>query len=412
MPGIDPFASITAAILDLLMRDGDLFLRLGTNLFRGVAIILLAWFGIRAALASAEGGAALPIGPFVSLILTIAFGFTMITYYRAPIPGIGISFTQLLTDQPIFLARALEVTQVQRLSDRLNELYLSLEQPLLFNVSALVGYFLVALAVTADAGAVIDGLAALMQPIIADAAPWRARNEEFFKARAALWAEREASGARTGKPLHPDVIYAEIRKAAPRNAIFTLDAGTTGFQATDQLPCYEAPALLTPLDCGMVGFSYAAAIGAKVAAPRRAVISLMGGHVQMSAPIRAASTMWMGCLTDATSTSVPKSNCRKISTICAMSAMPSVAMSSSRPTNGLTYAAPTLAAMSACVAEKINVVLIGIPSPESVLMAFTPSRVNGIFTTTCSSISRSERPSAIMPAVSVATTVIMKLWPP
>ena len=37
--------------------------------------------------------------------------------------------------------------------------------------------------------------------------------------------------------------------------------------------------------------------------------------------------------------------------------MPSVAMSSSRPTNGLTYVAPTLAASSACVAEKISVTL-------------------------------------------------------
>src|SRR6185312_10267003 len=114
MAGIDPFASITAAILDLLMRDGDLFLRLGTNLFRGIAIILIAWSGIRAALGSAEGGAAFPVSAFVSLILTIAFGYTMITYYRAPIPGLGVSFTQLLTDQPIFLARQLEVTQVQR----------------------------------------------------------------------------------------------------------------------------------------------------------------------------------------------------------------------------------------------------------------------------------------------------------
>lgn len=141
---------------------------------------------------------------------------------------------------------------------------------------ALGRYFPATLAVAADAGAVIDGLAALMAPVAAGAAPWRARNEEYLKARAALWAEREASGARTQQPLHPDVIYAEVRKAAPRNSIFTLDAGTTGFQATDQLPCYEAPALLTPLDCGMVGFSYAAGLGAKVAAPGRAVISLMG----------------------------------------------------------------------------------------------------------------------------------------
>ena len=41
MAGIDPFASITGATLDLLTRDGDLFLALGTNLFRGIAIILI-----------------------------------------------------------------------------------------------------------------------------------------------------------------------------------------------------------------------------------------------------------------------------------------------------------------------------------------------------------------------------------
>src|SRR5580704_9662350 len=133
MTGIDPFASLTGAVLDLLTRDGDVFLELGTNLFRGLAVILLAWFGMRTALTSAAGGPPWPLGHFATLLLTMAFGYTMITYYRAPIPGLGISFTQLLTDQPIFLARRLEVTQVQQLSDRLNQLYLSMEQPLLFN---------------------------------------------------------------------------------------------------------------------------------------------------------------------------------------------------------------------------------------------------------------------------------------
>ena len=47
MAGIDPFASITAATLDLLTRDGDLFLTLGTTLFRGFAVILVAWFNLR-----------------------------------------------------------------------------------------------------------------------------------------------------------------------------------------------------------------------------------------------------------------------------------------------------------------------------------------------------------------------------
>lgn len=174
MADIDPFASIIGAVLDLLMRDGDLFVRLGTNMFRGIAVILIAWFGIRAALASSDGGSGLPLGRFVSLVMTIAFGLAMITYYRAPIPGIGLSFTQLLTDQPIYLARQLEITQVQRLSDRLNQVYLSLEQPLVLNVSALVGYFLVALAVTAARvallaviafGLIATGIAVLVGPV-------------------------------------------------------------------------------------------------------------------------------------------------------------------------------------------------------------------------------------------------------
>jgi hypothetical protein len=174
MAGIDPFASITAAVLDLLTRDGDLFLSLGTHLFRGLAVIVIVWFGVQTALSSAEGRGSLPVSHLASLLLTIAFGFAMITYYRAPLPGLGLSFTQLLTDQPIFLARQLEVTQVQRLSERLNELYLSLEQPSVFNVSAIVGYFLVALAVTAARvallaviafGLVATGVAVLVGPV-------------------------------------------------------------------------------------------------------------------------------------------------------------------------------------------------------------------------------------------------------
>lgn len=174
MPDIDPFASVTGAVLDLLTRDGDLFLTIGLHLFRGIAVILLAWFGIKAALTSAEGGSPVALARLASLLLNIAFGFAMITYYRAPIPGFGVSFTQLLTDQPLFLARQLEVTQVQRLSDRLNDLFLSMEQPLLFNVAQIIGYFLVALAVTAARvallaviafGLVATGVAVLVGPL-------------------------------------------------------------------------------------------------------------------------------------------------------------------------------------------------------------------------------------------------------
>jgi hypothetical protein len=171
---MDPFTSITGSVLELLMRDQDMFLSVGTHLFRDFAMILIAWFGVQAALGAAEGGPGFPLSRFATLLITIAFGYTMIVYYRAPIPGFGISFTQLLTDQPIFLARQLEIAQVQRLSDRLNQLFLTMEQPLLFNVSAIVGYFLVALAVTAARvallaviafGLVATGVAVLVGPL-------------------------------------------------------------------------------------------------------------------------------------------------------------------------------------------------------------------------------------------------------
>jgi thiamine pyrophosphate-dependent acetolactate synthase large subunit-like protein len=141
---------------------------------------------------------------------------------------------------------------------------------------ALGRYFPVELGIAADAGTVAGALADIMTAIPAGAAPWRARNEKFVKDRAELRQGREEIAGRGAKPLHPETVYSELRKAAPRNALFTIDAGTTGLQATDKLPCHTVPSLIAPLDCGNIGFSYAAGLGAKVAAPDRPVISLMG----------------------------------------------------------------------------------------------------------------------------------------
>jgi thiamine pyrophosphate-dependent acetolactate synthase large subunit-like protein len=144
------------------------------------------------------------------------------------------------------------------------------------DATAVGRYFPVELGLVADAGAVAEAVADAMEALPAGRAPWHARNVKFMADRKALLEARERTGSSPGKPLHPNVIYSEIRKAAPRDSIFTVDAGTTGLQATDQLPFHTVPSLLTPLDCGNIGFSYAAGLGAKTAAPGRTVISLMG----------------------------------------------------------------------------------------------------------------------------------------
>jgi acetolactate synthase I/II/III large subunit len=137
-------------------------------------------------------------------------------------------------------------------------------------------YYPVALGIVADAGTVAGALADIMDPVPEGRAPWRARNEKFVKDRAQLRQASEQVASRGTKPLHPEAIYSELRKVAPRNALFTIDAGTTCLQATDKLPCHTTPSLIAPLDCGNIGFSYAAGLGAKVAAPERTVISLSG----------------------------------------------------------------------------------------------------------------------------------------
>ena len=77
-------------------------------------------------------------------------------------------------------------------------------------------------------------------------------------------------------PIQPPGLFKELRKVLPKNSAITLDAGTLCLQATDALEYYNPPSLFTPLDFGLVGFSFACGLGVKVARPKNTVVSLMG----------------------------------------------------------------------------------------------------------------------------------------
>ena len=77
-------------------------------------------------------------------------------------------------------------------------------------------------------------------------------------------------------PIQPLGLFKELRKVLPKNSAITLDAGTLCLQATDALEYYNPPSLFTPLDFGLVGFSFACGLGVKVAKPKNTVVSLMG----------------------------------------------------------------------------------------------------------------------------------------
>ena len=77
-------------------------------------------------------------------------------------------------------------------------------------------------------------------------------------------------------PIQPKSLFKQLRQVLPKNSAITLDAGTLCLQATDALEYYDPPSLFTPLDFGLVGFSFACGLGVKIAKPNKKVISLMG----------------------------------------------------------------------------------------------------------------------------------------
>jgi len=170
----NPFATVAQAVINLVSMHSHLFAGLGQHLFRGFAVIVIAWFGIKAALAASEGRGPFPMAKFAGLLMTIAFGYAMVTYYSAPIPGFGVSFTHLITDQAQNLARQLEASQAQEIDTRLTELYLTMEQPSLLNTLDLVRYYLIVFVLTGARAALLaiisfgwaaTGVAVLLGPI-------------------------------------------------------------------------------------------------------------------------------------------------------------------------------------------------------------------------------------------------------
>jgi hypothetical protein len=131
------------AINDLLTQNLGFFDAMGQNLFRMFATILIAWYGIKYALASASGKQSFHFDNFASLLLTIAFGFAMVNYYSTPIPGIGVSFHNLITDEAQFLANRINQAELQTIVDRIGDFEARIDAPGVTDFLGMVIYVVV-----------------------------------------------------------------------------------------------------------------------------------------------------------------------------------------------------------------------------------------------------------------------------
>jgi len=140
--------------------------------------------------------------------------------------------------------------------------------------NAIGRYFPVKLGIQADARDFTEAILAASNNV--DGTTWSIWRNEFQADFATLIEERKVEATELSTPMHPRRALGEIREALPENAIVTLDTGNACLQAADRLAHYKSPALVTPLDFGLVGFGYAAALGAQAAEPNRTVVSIIG----------------------------------------------------------------------------------------------------------------------------------------
>ena len=138
--GYDPIGTVQQAITTLLSTQEGAFIAIGTRMYLAFATILLVWHGIRMMLAWRESGE--HMFSFAKLMLTIAFGYAMIAFYENPIPGMGVSFSNLITDQAAYLASLIGARSIQDAQQTLSTLWNALEQPDAWSILANLIYWL------------------------------------------------------------------------------------------------------------------------------------------------------------------------------------------------------------------------------------------------------------------------------
>src|SRR5580704_18858719 len=64
---------------------------IGFHMVLSLATIMLVWFGVQEALASAQGGPGFSMAKFLSFFMLITFAYVMVRFYDNTIPGVGYS---------------------------------------------------------------------------------------------------------------------------------------------------------------------------------------------------------------------------------------------------------------------------------------------------------------------------------
>jgi len=85
------FQYIAQACQSLAATVAPSITAMGVHIILALATIMMVWFGVQEALASAHGGPGFSMGRFLNLFMLLTFAYVMVNYYDSSIPGIGFS---------------------------------------------------------------------------------------------------------------------------------------------------------------------------------------------------------------------------------------------------------------------------------------------------------------------------------
>jgi hypothetical protein len=89
---------ITTQCDQLTATAGPSVQQSGVQIVIALATIMMVWFGIQEAIASAQGGPGFSMVKFLDFAMLIMFAYTMVAYYDTAIPGLGFSFHSFIRD--------------------------------------------------------------------------------------------------------------------------------------------------------------------------------------------------------------------------------------------------------------------------------------------------------------------------
>jgi hypothetical protein len=85
------FQFIAQACQSLAATVAPSITAMGIHIVLALATIVMVWFGVQEALASAHGDAGFSMGRFLNLFMLLTFAYVMVNYYDSSIPGLGFS---------------------------------------------------------------------------------------------------------------------------------------------------------------------------------------------------------------------------------------------------------------------------------------------------------------------------------